>query len=52
MERYLPPSHVVDLGSREIDEQINSFSLLKGKDDDYRSYGFKDDGHISRCLSH
>lgn len=36
------PSHVVDLGSREIDEQINSFSLLKGKDD-YRSYGFKDE---------
>lgn len=36
------PSHVVELGNREVDEEINSFSLL-GNKDDYRTYGYNDD---------
>jgi hypothetical protein len=42
------PTHVVAGDGKGIEEEINSFSLLKGKTD-YRSYGFVDEDSFNKA---
>jgi hypothetical protein len=42
------PTHVVAGDGKGIEEEINSFSLLKGKSD-YRSYGFVDEDSFNKA---
>lgn len=38
------PTHVVSSDtSKEVEDQINHFSLLKGKESDYKGYGYNDE---------